>query len=131
VAYHAEVTEKRQDTRSAARVKVDAFVKVSGGSEKEYVFRTRDLSKNGLFLYTKVSHIYPIKVGTKLTLELYDYDHSVVCQVVVARIVEPGTEEAARFPSGFGVRIVNISDAERERLEAIIHRLNEGQAELY
>jgi hypothetical protein len=125
------VSDQAQDARSAARVKIDAFVKVTGGSDKEYVFRTRDLSKNGLFLYTKVSHVYPIRVGTKLKLELFDYDHSVICEVVVARIVETGTPESAEFPCGFGVSISEIADEDRKHLDAIIERLKSGQAELY
>ena len=38
---------------------IDAFVRVLGG-DREYVIRTRDLSQGGLFLYTRVGHLYPI-----------------------------------------------------------------------
>jgi len=34
-------------------------VKVRGAGNKEFVFRTRDLSESGLFLYTRVGHAYP------------------------------------------------------------------------
>jgi hypothetical protein len=109
------------NTRTAERVKVDAFVKVSG-AEREFVFRTRDLSRTGLFLYTKVGHIYPFKVGSSLTLELYDYDCFVSCEVVVVRVVEPGSAEADRYPTGFGVRILDISDADQANLDTMIER---------
>ena len=66
-----ETPDLFQTSRGAERVKVDAFVKVVG-ADREYVFRTRDLSKDGLFLYTKVAHAYPFKPGSRLDLELYD-----------------------------------------------------------
>lgn len=114
-----------ENHRDASRVKVDAFVKIGGG-DREYVSRTRDLSASGLFLYTKVTHIYPIKVGSRLALELYDYDDAITCTVVVARVVEPGGEEAEQFPTGFGVAIAEISDEDRARLQALIDRAKEG-----
>ncbi|HUH02210.1 MAG TPA: PilZ domain-containing protein [Kofleriaceae bacterium] len=120
---------ERRETRGEERVKVDAFVKVSG-ADREFVFRTRDLSKNGLFLYTKVAHIYPFKVGSTLTLELYDYDEFVACKVVVVRVVEPGSAESDRYPTGFGVRIVDMDPANRERLETLIGRLAAGDSAL-
>ncbi len=118
-----------EDTRSAERVKVEAFVKVTGG-DKEYVFRTRDLSKTGVFLYTRVAHIYPFKVGSTLTLELYDYDQFVTAKVVVVRVVEPNSAEADRYPTGFGVRIVDIAEGDRDRLAVMLEMASDG-GELY
>jgi hypothetical protein len=115
------------NTREHERVSVDAFVKISG-ADREYVFRTRDLSRNGLFLYTKVGHIYPFKVGSTLQLELYDYDHSVSCKVVVVRVVEAGSPESERFPTGFGVRIVEITEDNRGRLSTMIERVSKTGA---
>jgi hypothetical protein len=109
------------NTRDAQRVSVDAFVKVTG-ADREFVFRTRDLSRTGVFLYTKVAHIYPFKVGSSLVLELYDYDQSVSCKVVVVRVVEPGSAEADLYPTGFGVRILEIDGTSRARLEEMIER---------
>ncbi len=114
----------RSDSREARRVKVDAFVKVSG-ADREFVFRTRDLSKSGLFLYTKVAHIYPFKVGSTLNLELYDYDQFVTCKVVVVRVVEPGSAEADNYPTGFGVRIVSIDGDNKGRLTGLIDRADD------
>jgi len=114
----------QQESRSQRRVKVDAFVKVSG-ADREFVFRTRDLSNNGLFLYTKVAHIYPFKVGSSLSLELYDYDKFVTCKVVVVRVVEPGSAEADHYPTGFGVRIVTIDDDNRGALTGLMDRVDE------
>jgi hypothetical protein len=115
--------------RRAERVRVDAFVKISGADGQELVFRTRDLSEQGLFLYTKVARAYPFKVGSTLSLELYDYDEAVRCEVVVARVVEPGSAESETFPTGFGVRIVGCSDAGRATLAAMIARFKEqGEA---
>jgi hypothetical protein len=120
----SDVENKRGDDR----VKVDAFVKVSGESDREYVFRTRDLSAKGLFLYTKVTHIYPIEVGDRLTLELYDYEDAIVCTVVVARVVEPSSDESEDFPTGFGVKVSEITEENSARLDALIGRIQEGHA---
>ena len=95
---------------------------------KEYVFRTRDLSTSGLFLYSRISHTYPFKVGSRLKLELFDYDKQVSCTVVVARIVQPGTEEAKSYPTGFAVKIVQIEEAARVVLGAMIDRVKEQGA---
>ena len=113
--------------RQHPRVTVDAFVRVLGG-EREYVFRTRDLSEGGLFLYTRVGHLYPFYVGSALDVELYDYDQSVEFRAVVVRIVDPGGSEAERFPAGFGVKIVAIDEQNRARLAELIDRAKKGEA---
>jgi hypothetical protein len=114
--------------RSEPRVAVDAFVKIAG-QDREYVFRTRDLSKSGLFLYTKVGHVYPFRVGSTLSLELYDYDRFVSCKVVVVRVVQHGSPEADKYPVGFGVRLIDIDDANRASLQTMIDRVRkEGAA---
>jgi hypothetical protein len=111
----------RSHERSAERVRVDAFVKVQDEGH-ELVFRTRDLSAHGLFLYTQVARAYPIRVGSTLRLELSENDDQVVCRVVVVRVVEEGSVEATTYPVGFGVRIVEISDEDRAGLARIIDR---------
>lgn len=113
--------------RSAERVRVDAFVKVQGEAGQELVFRTRDLSEQGLFLYTKVARVYPFKVGTTLQLELYDYDEFVHCKVVIVRVVEPQSAESADYPTGFGVKIVDIGDTARKTLGGMIQRIKAGE----
>jgi hypothetical protein len=112
--------------RRHPRVAVDAFVRVLGG-EREYVFRTRDLSQGGLFLYTRVGHLFPFRVGSALTIELYDFDRAVDFKAVVVRIVEPGATEAERFPTGFGVRIVEIDDVNRQRLAELLELAASGK----
>jgi hypothetical protein len=113
--------------RAARRVMVDAFVKVRGEGSREFVFRTRDLSESGLFLYTRVGHSYPFRVGSTLVLELYDYDEYVKCEVVVVRVVEPGSAESDHYPTGFGVRISTIVPEQRLRLVEMLGRLQEGE----
>jgi hypothetical protein len=112
----------------AKRFAVDAFVKVRGEGSREFVFRTRDLSESGLFLYTRVGHSYPFRVGATLDLELYDYDEYVTCEVVVVRVVEPGSAEADHYPTGFGVRISNIAPEQRQRLAGMLARLHMGES---
>jgi len=113
--------------RGAERVRVDAFVKVQGADGQELVFRTRDLSEQGVFLYTKVARIYPFKVGSTLSLELYDYDQHVECKVVVVRVVESGSDESDKFPTGFGVRIVELDEPSRRALAQMIERVKSGE----
>jgi hypothetical protein len=119
------MTEPRN--RTAERVRVDAFVKVHGDEGQELVFRTRDLSEQGLFLYTKVARSYAFRVGSTLSLELYDYDQHVTCKVVVVRIVAPSSPESETFPTGFGVRIVELSDEARAQIAAMIARVRAGE----
>ncbi len=106
----------------------NAFVKVRGEGAREFVFRTRDLSESGLFLYTRVGHSYPFRVGSTLDIELYDYDEYVTCEVVVVRVVEPGSAEADHYPTGFGVRISGMAAEHRQRLGTMLTRLNKGES---
>jgi hypothetical protein len=120
----------RSHERSAERVRVDAFVKIHGNDGQELVFRTRDLSEHGLFLYTKVARLYPFKVGSTLQLDLYDHDDQVNCTCVVARVVESGTAESESYPTGFGLRIVDCSEESRAHLRRMIARIKE-QGDVY
>jgi hypothetical protein len=113
--------------RSAERVRVDAFVKVHGADGQELVFRTRDLSEHGLFLYTRVARAYPFKVGSTLELELYGYDETVEVKVVVVRVVEPNSAESETYPTGFGVRIVECTEPARKTLGEMIRKIKSGE----
>ena len=115
--------------RQYPRVSLDAFVRIIGpsGDGREYVFRTRDLSQGGLFLYTRVGHLYPFRVGAALSIELYDFDRAVDFKATVVRVVEPGSPEAERFPMGFGIKIMEIDDANRVRLEQLLKRAASGE----
>ena len=102
-------------------------MKVRGEGAREFVFRTRDLSESGLFLYTRVGHSYPFKIGSTLDIELYDYDEYVTCEVVVVRVVEPGSAEAHHYPTGFGVRISSMVPEQRKKLGEMLGRLDKGE----
>jgi hypothetical protein len=121
------MSDARDRERSAERVRVDAFVKVHGVDGQELVFRTRDLSEHGLFLYTRVARAYPFKLGQALSLELYGYDESVRCKVIVVRVVEPNSAESETYPTGFGVRIIETDPAQRHLLTAMIDRIKAGE----
>jgi hypothetical protein len=66
-------------------------------------------------------------VGSTLELELYDFDQHVACKVVVVRVVDPGSPENARFPTGFGVRIIACDEASRRVLAGMIERVKAGE----
>jgi hypothetical protein len=117
-----------QTNRSAERVQVEAFVIARGERGEELVFRTRDVSEHGLFLFTRVARSYPFKIGSTLHLEVYDFDESFPCKVVVVRIVEPGSPESDRYPTGFGVRIVDADPDTQQKLSALIGRVRAGTA---
>src|SRR5260370_2102210 len=104
--------QKRREgpERQHTRVAVDAFVRVLG-DQRQCAFWIRDLSRGGLFLFTRVGHAYPFHVGASLDIELYDFDKAVKFRAVVVRVVEPESTEAERYPSGFGLRIVDIDEA--------------------
>jgi hypothetical protein len=105
--------------RAAERVRVEAVVKIQ---DNEVIFHTRDLSEQGLFLFTKIASAYAFKVGSTLELELFDDTKQLTCTVVVVRIVEPNTAEAATFPTGFGVKITEITDDARAQIRQMVAR---------
>ena len=113
--------------RDGERVQLDAFVRAAAG-DTELVFRIRDLSRSGLFLYTRVARSYPFRAGSTLHIELFDFDQTISLNVVVARVVEPGSPEAEIAPTGFGVRIVDPDAATIAQLEALIARVKLGAA---
>lgn len=116
---------ERTHERAHPRVAVDAFVRVVG-EEHEYVFRTRDLSEGGLFLFTRVGHLYPFYVGSELQIELFDFDQAVTFKAKIVRIVERETDEAERYPLGFAVQIAGIDDKNRIKLASLIARARRG-----
>lgn len=109
------------ENRAVQRVRIDAIVKVMS-TGREFVFRTRDISLKGLFLYTQVATSYPFGVGSELTLELYDHEDSATCRAVVVRVVESGSSEAHDYPTGFGLRITHIDEGNEDFLRSMLDR---------
>jgi hypothetical protein len=107
--------------RAHLRVPIDVFVRVAG-ADRDYAFRTRDVSAGGLFLYTRVGHLYPLSVGVAVTVELVDGGRVFTLRGEVVREVQPGTEEAQRYPAGFALRLQPIPEAERDAFERLIAR---------
>ena len=112
--------------RAHLRVAVDVFVRVVG-TDRDYAFRTRDLSMGGLFLYTRVGYLYPFCVGGEVAIELHDADQTITLTGEVIRVVTPGSHEAQRYPAGFAVRLRPLGDV-GEALRALILR-HAGTAE--
>jgi hypothetical protein len=77
-----------------------------------------------------VARAYPFKVGSTLELELYDHDDQVTCKCVVARVVDPGTDEGFAYPAGFGLRIVDCDETGRATLRSMIQRIRD-QGDVY
>ena len=105
--------------RAHARAKIDAFVRVVG-ADREYAFRTRDLSEGGVFLYTRVGHLYPFAVGAEVAIELQAGERVVSLRGMIARIVEPSAPEASAYPSGFALKLIDLDDAQRADLRALL-----------
>jgi len=113
-------------------VPIDAFVRVTG-ADREYAFRTRDLSEGGLFLHTRVGHLYPLSVGSDVAIELHHAapgagDVVLALRGVVVRVVEPSSPEAQSFPVGFGIRLNPLSPKERSILLDILRTAAEPPA---
>ncbi len=111
--------------RAHLRVPIDVFVRVLG-ENKDYAFRTRDLSTGGLFLYTRVGHLYPFSVGVTVVIELHDCDRVIALRGEVIRVVQPGTSEADRYPAGFAVRLHPAEGDDASALTALIERHHGG-----
>lgn len=109
-----------REARTAPRVAAEAFVIARADGGEELVFRTRDVSLGGLFLFTRLARAYRYQVGTRLSLDVHDEAASFQATGVVVRVVEAGSPEAEAYPTGFGVRIVPASEADRERLAQLV-----------
>jgi hypothetical protein len=107
--------------RAHLRVPIDVFVRVLG-ENRDYAFRTRDLSSGGLFLYTRVSHLYPFSVGVTVMIELHDSDRVIALGGEVIRVVQPGSSEAELYPVGFAVRLHPVDGEDAETLRTLIER---------
>jgi len=111
------------NTREHERVVLDAFVKVAGAPGGESMFRTRDVSLSGLFLFTQASQLYDFKVGQALDLELADGERGIRARVVIVRVVSAGSVEATGgAPTGFGCKIVEMAGVDRDALGALLER---------
>ena len=106
--------------RAVERVAVEAFVIVIGERAEEWVFRTRDVSEQGLFLFTRVARTYPLRLGQTVQLELHDYAEPLRLRAIVARIVESGSTESHGYPTGLGLRIVDADSLTRDRLRSLV-----------
>jgi hypothetical protein len=105
--------------RAHTRVTLDAFVRVAG-ADRDYAFRTRDLSESGLFLYTRVGHLYPFVVGSVLDIELHYGANVLTLRGHVVRLVGAGTLQEAHDAVGFGVRLDEPDEPTKVALEALV-----------
>lgn len=109
--------------RNAERVTLDAMVLVRS-VVTDRVFRTRDVSATGCFIFTKVTTGAPFEVGQAVELQLTGNldgrNVAIRCQGEIARAVEPGTAEADAFPTGLGVRITSCAASDRAQLERLV-----------
>jgi len=121
------MSQSQNSGRRAARVTVDSMVLVRSVST-DRVFRTRDLSVTGAFIFTKFTS-HPgggnaFEVGQTVELQLTGSldgrPVSVRCTGEIARAVEPGTNEASAFPTGLGGRITSCDPANRDQLERLL-----------
>jgi hypothetical protein len=107
--------------RAHLRVPIDVFVRVVG-ADRDYPFRTRDLSEGGLFLATRVGHLYPFALGEHLVIEMHDQAQVLTLRGEVVRVVAADSQEASTYPPGFGVRLVDLTDEELVGLRELVQR---------
>jgi hypothetical protein len=105
--------------RAFRRVGIEAFARARD-ADREFAFRTRDVSEGGLFLCTRVGHLYPFAVGDELELELHHGGRAVCLRGTVVRAVAGGSPEALRYPQGFGIAFKAPELAERTLLSELI-----------
>jgi|GEM_PF-656612 len=98
------------------------------GSPNEFVFHTKDLSATGAFVLCAVFKRYPFQQQSTLldaSVELKEPDSDEVTKLQflakIARVVEAQGQGASSI-SGFGIRIVQISQEQRATLEGFIQR---------
>ena len=119
----AAMSQPQNSGRSAERVALNSMVLVRTEST-DRVFRTRDLSATGCFIFTKVTGGAPFEIGEAVELQLTGtIDGSPVslrCSGEIARTVEPGTSEAETFPTGLGVRITACDPANLDQLQRLL-----------
>lgn len=104
-------------TRAYLRVPIDVFVRVVG-ADRDYPFRTRDVSEGGIFLNTRVGHLYPFNLGDELTIELHDDTAVVTLDGAIVRVDRDGTEGQA----GFAIRLHGLGDTQRAALRTLLLR---------
>ncbi|MEZ4364878.1 MAG: PilZ domain-containing protein [Kofleriaceae bacterium] len=107
------------EARAAARVELDSPVMIRRGDD-DLLYRSRDLSATGLFLWSPHGDVRTAAVGEQLELLVHAMARPVRCRGEVARVVEPGSPEWASYPTGMGVRIVACAEADRAALDALL-----------
>ena len=110
-----------ENNRAFVRVAVDAFVRVLG-HDREYVFRTRDLSEGDLFLHTRVGHLYPFAIGSEVAIEIQEGEHVASVNGVVVRISPSTSTSGTDEPTGFALRLHAPDEGARTLLKSIVAR---------
>lgn len=104
------------------------------GSQTEFPFLTKDLSATGAFVLCSNFKRYPFQLNSTLldaTVELKDEDYpdGQMIQFIakIARIVEAHGEGSTTI-SGFGIRIVQISNDSKFKLDQFIAKHGHPEA---
>jgi hypothetical protein len=117
------MSQPQDSGRRAKRVSVDSMVLVRSVTT-DRVFRTRDLSETGAFIFTKVTAGNSFEVGQAVELQLTGTIDgravAVRCGAEIVRAVAPGTTEERAFPTGLGVRITSCDPANRALLDRLL-----------
>ncbi len=129
-------TKKKKDDKSNIVKRIDnmripqqlSVTLQSLGSPLEYKFLTKDLSATGAFVLCSKFNRYPFKIPSTIlsvTVEMVEDGSTEITHLnflaKIARIVEAHGTGATKI-SGFGVRIVQISNDARAYLEGFIQR---------
>lgn len=111
--------------RAAERFRLDsiAIVRGSGGQ----VFRTRDLSELGVFLFSRSAPLFPLVPGHTFDLDVFGRTLAVRCRAVIARIAVPGGREEASHPHGFAARLL-YGDHARPRILDLVREVRRAGA---
>jgi uncharacterized protein (TIGR02266 family) len=114
-----EPNEQPQLAPRPIRVSVPARAEFAGARFLINEF-TANLSEGGIFLNTE--HMVPPGTVGKLTLRITQWDVPFTLEAEVVRIVQPDGEERP----GLGIRFLNVSDADRRKLQRLVEGLRDG-----
>lgn len=107
-----------RERRSFPRVDVDWAVDCSDGDTFLYSFIT-NISEMGIFIATRE----PPVLGTRLTLRFSPPGEEELALSGEVAWVNPWRESGDNLNPGFGVRFVELTPEQRERLVSIVHAI--------
>jgi ubiquinone biosynthesis protein len=107
------------DRRLHPRLGVEIRVRVRGAA-RDFLLRTENISRGGLFLHTQSGRPAPFHPGARLEAELRAGTGVIPLRLEVVRVVDPPGPQDYASTGGVGCRFVDLTPAAREQLERLL-----------